>query len=189
MRRRLGCFTIVIMLLGGPGQAMAQTGPYLQMALGMTVAPPLTLHGSDNDWGTKCDLIINPNGVEVTTECDAEPPPSSWTNAISGGRGLQSDLAVGYDWGAVRFEVEYFYRVTAYNDRVDANIFDEVTLDKQEQELERADGGADDLQSHNVFANVYYDLTPTSSPWNPYIGGGVGAEWASLLVLLTLETE
>ena len=125
-------------------------------------------------------MIINPNGVEVTTECDAAPPPSSWTNAISGGRGLQSDLAVGYDWGAVRFEVEYFYRVTAYNDRVDANVFDEVTLDKQEQELERADGGADDLQSHNVFANVYYDLTPTSSPWNPYIGGGVGAEWASL---------
>ena len=24
--------------------------------LGDNLAPPLTVHGSDNDWGTKCDL-------------------------------------------------------------------------------------------------------------------------------------
>ena len=35
------------------------------MDLGAALAPPLTAHGSDNDWGTKCDLIINPLGLGV----------------------------------------------------------------------------------------------------------------------------
>ncbi len=56
----------------------------------------------------------------------------------------------------------------------------DVTLDKQEQKIELAVGGIDDLQSHGVFVNVYYDLGPASAPRTPHVGAGVGVELASL---------
>lgn len=165
---------------GWTGDALAQTGPYVELSLGFNAAPSLAVHGADNDWGTKCDLIINPALVEVTDECDVAPPRTSWTNELGGGAGIQAGAAFGYDWGAVRLEGEYFHRVTAYNERSAPGGFDVVTQDKQEQELERVFGGVDDLQSHNFFANVYYDFGSASSRWAPYVGAGVGAERASL---------
>ena len=108
------------------------------MDLGMNAAPSLVAHGSDNDWGTKCDLIINPLGLETGGECDVVPPPTSWTNAFGGGNGIRTGMAFGYDRGAVRLELEYFYRSTTYDGRSDTDIFDDVTLDKREQEIEQA---------------------------------------------------
>ena len=169
-----------LMLLGGIDFAPAQTGLYLQTDLGIAVAPPLTVHGSDNDWGTKCDLIINPHGLETAGECDVAPPRTSWTNALGGGSGITAGFAAGYDWGGFRLEGEYLHRITSYDDRADTGIFDEVTLDKREQEIELAVGGVDDLQSHGVFANAYYDFLAASSAWTPYAGAGVGVERASL---------
>ena len=180
MRRRLGVLVVVTILMGCVYEAEAQTGPYIQMDLGAAVAPPLTVQGSDNDWGTKCDLIINPLGVEAGSECADAPTRSSWTNEFGGGGGIRAGLALGYDWGAVRLEGEYFHRVTAYNDHSDLNIFDDVTLDKQEQEIELAVGNVDDMQSHSLFVNVYYDFGPESSAWIPYVGAGVGVERTTL---------
>ncbi len=169
-----------LMLLGGIDFAPALTGLYLQTDLGIAVAPPLDVHGSDNDWGTKCDLIINPHGLETAGECGAAPPRTSWTNALDGGSGITAGFADGYDWGGFRLEGEYLHRVTSYDDRADTGIFDEVTLDKREQEIELAVGGVDDLQSHGVFTNAYYDFLAASSAWTPYAGAGVGVERASL---------
>ena len=180
MHRRLELLAIVMVLIGSVNAAEAQTGPYIQMDVGMNVAPPLGVRGSDNDWGTRCDLIINPRGVEAGSECDAQPSLTSWTNEFGGGSGIRAGFALGYDWGAVRLEGEYFHRVTAYNDRSDVGIFDDVTVDKREQEIELAVGGVDDLRSHNVFANVYYDFGPPSASWTPYVGAGVGVERATL---------
>ncbi len=180
MRGRLGFPAIVMVLTGWVGEAGAQTGPYIQMDLGMAVAPSLGVEGVDNDWGTKCDLIINPLGVEAGAECDVTPPLTSWTNQFGGGRGIRSGFALGYDWGGIRLEGEYSHRVTAYNDRRDTGIFDDVTIDKQEQEIELAVGRVDDLQAHGVFANVYYDFATVSSSWTPYVGAGVGVERATL---------
>ncbi len=154
MNPRRVSLSVMAALLSVAGQALAQDGPYIQMDLGIAVAPSMAVDGSDNDWGTKCDLILNPTGLEVTTECDTAPPPSAWRNEFRGGTGIRSGLALGYRWGAFRLEGEYFHRVTIYNDRADADIFDDVTLDKAEQEIELAIGGIDDLQSHNVFANL-----------------------------------
>ena len=60
-------------LLSIAGPVLAQDGPYLQMDLGIAVASSMAVDGTDNDWGTKCDLLVNPTGVEVTNECGAAP--------------------------------------------------------------------------------------------------------------------
>lgn len=180
MHRRLGLFALMTMLVAGADEARGQTGPYIEMGLGTSVAPPLTVHGSDNDWGTKCDLIINPLGVEVAGECDAAPPLTSWTNVFDGGAGVRAGVALGYDWGAFRLEGEYFQRGTVYGDRSDIDIFDDVTLDKQEQEIELAVGVVDDWRSHAGFVNAYYDFGPASASWTPYVGAGFGMERAAL---------
>ena len=88
-------------------------------------------------------------------------------------------MALGYRWGAVRLEGEYFHRTTVYNESADADIFDDVSLDKAEQEIELARGRVDDLQSHNLFVNAYYDFASASS-FTPYVGVGVGLERAAL---------
>ena len=181
-RRTYRSWLIFTALLGFSGQAFAQEdGLYLQMDMGINVAPGIAVDGTDNDWGTKCDLIINPNELEVTNECDVAPPPSEWLHEFGGGTGIRSALAVGYRFGALRLEGEYFYRVTTYDDRSDAgDIFDDVTLDKQEQELELMVAGVNDLRSHNVFINMYYDFASESSSWTPYVGAGAGVGSASL---------
>ncbi|MDD9996442.1 MAG: outer membrane beta-barrel protein [Rhodospirillaceae bacterium] len=168
------------MSLGCVTNAAAQPNRYIEMGLGMNAAPPLVAHGSDNDWSTKCDLIINPLGLETGGECDSAPPRTSWTNAFGRGNGFGAGMAIGYDWGAVRLELEYLYRSTAYDDRSDTDIFDDVTLDKREQEIEQAYGEIDDLRTHGAFVNVYYDFGPSTSSWTPYVGVGVGGERATL---------
>ena len=179
MRSRLFSLAVVTILTAYAGELAAQTGVYLQMDMGATLAPQLTVDGSDNDWSTKCDLIINPLGLETGGECDTAPPRTSWTNDFDGAAGLSAGVALGYDWGAFRLEGEYFHRITAYSARSDLGIFDDVTLDKREQEIELAVGIVDDLRSHNVFANVYYDLD-FSSALTPYVGAGIGVERAVL---------
>ena len=180
MHMRIGFVSVVMLLTVCVSEVRSQTGPYIQMDLGTTVAPPLTVQGSDNDWGTKCDLIINPLGVEAGGECDAAPPLTSWTNEFDGGAGIRAGVALGYDWGAVRLEGEYFHRITGYDDQSDIDIFDDVTLDKREQEIELAVGGVDDWRSHAGFLNGYYDFGPGSASWTPYVGAGFGVERASL---------
>ncbi len=183
MRNRRGFVAVVAVLTvltAGAAGARGQSGPYIRMDLGTSVAAPLTVHGSDNDWGTKCDLIINPLGVEAAGECDATPPLTSWTNEFDGGAGIRSGVALGYDWGPVRLEGEYIHGVTNHDDRSDIDIFDDVTLDKRDQEIELAVGGLDDRRSHAGFVNAYYDFGPASASWRPYVGAGIGLERASL---------
>ena len=166
--------------LGCINRAAAQSKRYIEMGLGMNAAPPLVAHGSDNDWSTKCDLIINPLGLETGGECDSAPPSTSWINAFGRGNGFGAGMAIGYDWGAVRLELEYLYRSTAYDDRSDTDIFDDVTLDKREQEIEQAYGEIDDLRTHGAFVNLYYDFGLSTSLWTPYAGVGIGGERATL---------
>ena len=180
MRPKLLLPTMAAALLGVLSPAAAQTGPYIQMDLGLAVAPPLAVHGSNNDWGTKCDLLLNPRGLEVGSECDAAPPRAAWLNELGGASGIRTGFAVGYDWGAVRLEAEYFHRIAAYNERTDTGTETAVILAKRQQEIALAVSGVDDLRSHGVFANVYYDFGPETSSWTPYVGAGVGTERASL---------
>ncbi|MDE0109092.1 MAG: outer membrane beta-barrel protein [Bryobacterales bacterium] len=179
MGRRVFSLAAAAILTVCASEAAAQTGMYVQMDMGATMAPQLAVDGSDNDWSTKCDLIINPLGLETGSECDTAPPRTSWSNEFDGAAGVSAGVALGYDWGAVRLEGEYFHRITAYNAQSDLGIFDDVTLDKREQEIELAVGIVDDLRSHDVFANMYYDFG-SSSFWTPYVGAGIGLERATL---------
>ena len=160
--------------IGVSGHVRAADGLYLGMDLGMAIAPGLSTIGSDNDVGTKCDGFLNPDRVEVTNECDVQPPPSAWKDDFSGGIGILSGLTLGYRFGNFRGEGEYFYRATTHNDRSnDVRIGDDVTLGKLDQELDLVDENIDDVMSHNAFANLYYDI-PTTSRFTPYVGIGVG---------------
>ncbi len=179
MKRKL-TFLTVLAVLAVSMTATAQTGLYIEMDMGMGASPPLTVHGSDDDWGTKCDLIINPLGVETTSECDQAPPRTSWQNEFSGGTGIRSGVALGYDFGRLRLEAEYSHRVTRYADRSDIEIFDDVTIDKQEQEIELAVGSVDDWRSQSIFTNMYYEFGSASATWTPYIGAGFGVGRAAL---------
>ena len=160
--------------------AAADPRSYIELGLGAHAAPPLSAQGADNDWGTKCDLIINPLGVEAGGECGSRPPPTSWTNTFGRGKGTAAGIAIGRDWGAIRLELEYAIRSTTYDDRADTDIFDAVTVGKQEQELERAYGDVDDLRSHGAFVNAYYDFAPWRAKWTPYVGLGLGGTRATL---------
>ena len=143
-----------------PVSAAAQNGAYFEMAFGAVVAPGMRVTGTDNDVGTKCDLIINPTGAETNGECDTQPPPTDWYNEVGGARGLLAGLTAGYAARRVRLEAEYLYRSAAYNARAPTVIGDVVTLDKAEQELEVADGGVGDVIGHHWFANVYFHVAP-----------------------------
>ena len=168
-----------VALLGFYSHALGQDGPYIRMGLGIAIAPAMDVRGTDNDWGTKCDRIINPDGLEVTDECDSVPAPTEWENAFGGGSGIGSGLALGYRWGAFRIEGEYFHRSTTYDERSDIAIFDAITLDKQDQEIELAIAGVDNLLAHNLFANAYYDFA-LGPALVSYAGAGAGMASTSL---------
>ena len=162
-------------------RAAAQDGFYLRTNLGLAVAPGLTINGRDNDWGTRCDKLSNPGLAETQPdECAAAPPPAQWTHEVGRGSGIQSVLAVGYIWKGLRIEGEYLYRSTTYSrGGGEAQIIDEVTREKQQQELEIVDGGLEDLLAHSVFANVFYEFR-TNSRYTPYFGVGAGLSNTSL---------
>lgn len=161
--------------------ASSQNGWYLRTNLGFAVAPGLTVHARDNDWGTKCDKLSNPGLAETTPDdCATAPPITGWTHEVGAGDGVQSVLALGYTWNSLRFEGEYHYRTTTYTrGEGESQILDVVTQQKQQQEIEIIDGGLEDLLAHSVFANVYYELK-TNSPYTPYFGVGVGLSATSL---------
>lgn len=161
--------------------ATSLDGWYLRTNLGFAVAPGLTVNARDNDWGTRCDKLSNPGLAETRPdECASAPPPAEWTHEVGSGNGVQSVVALGYTWHGLRFEGEYLYRTTTYSrGEGESQILDAVIQEKQQQELEIVDGGLEDLLSHSVSANVYYEIK-SNSPYTPYFGVGVGLAATSL---------
>lgn len=157
------------------GIAAAENGWYAGFDLALAVAPETTVEGTDNDWSTRCDRIINPAGLELASgECASQPPLTSWSSSFDGGRGPLAALAVGYGMDNLGLEGEYVFRSSVFDDRAELAIFDPVTLDKQDREIELAESTLDDLSSHSVFVNAYYHFD-VNSVWRPYAGLGVGA--------------
>ena len=164
----------VAMLGLAAGDLTAQ--PYLGSELGFALAPALRLVGTDNDWGTRCDLLINPDGVETGTECNTPPPPTEWTNESGLAKGVAAGLAAGYRFGRYRAEIGYRYRASSHHDYSPTQIGDVVTAQKADQELETAIGGAGDISIHGVFTNVAIDLLAANDRISPYIGVGAGVQ-------------
>ena len=164
----------VAVLVLGAGDLTAQ--PYVGSELGLALAPALRLMGTDNDWGTRCDLLINPDRLETGAECDTPPPPTEWTNESGRVVGIVAGLAAGYRFGRYRAEVEYRYRAAAYHDYAPTQIGDVVTAQKADQELETAVGGGGDVTVHGVFTNLAVDFHTPSQRLMSYVGLGAGVQ-------------
>ncbi|MYG82091.1 MAG: hypothetical protein F4187_10200 [Gemmatimonadetes bacterium] len=145
---------IALLAFALPVGAAAQERFYFESAVGALLTPTITARATDNDWATRCDLLINPNGVETGTECDRYPPPTEWSNTSGRATGFAVGFAAGYHMGWLSTELEYRYRIAGHHDYAPTAIGDEITLDKADQELERAVGGVGDVSAHSLLANV-----------------------------------
>ncbi len=81
---------------------------------------------------------------------------------LSFGGGFSGDLAVGYDFGAIRTELSYVYTRASVN---------EVSFSENGNNYDLSSSGI--INKNDVFASGYWDIS-TGSRWTPYIGGGVG---------------
>ena len=169
---------VCLALLMFPGQALAADGWYMGMDLGFAMAPGIEIAGTDDDVSTTCDgFVLEGDSSWNRTGCN--PPATAWSNDMDGGTGILAGAALGYRRGDFRVEGEYFYRTTTHDARSNTRIGDAATQQKEDQEIEIADGGVDDVLSHNFFANLYYDFN-SDSRFTPYVGVGVGVAQVSL---------
>ena len=95
------------------------------------------------------------------------------------GRGILAGLALGYRMGNFRAEGEYFYR-SATHDSTDVPYDSSTNYDPgTDPGFQTVMDGVDDVLSHNVFANLYYDFR-SDSKFTPSLGIGVGFAKVSL---------
>ena len=128
--------------------------------------------------GVLCDTRIFPE--RPASDYCGEGAPRKWGPAkesFDGGSGILAGLAVGYRLGSFRVEGEYFYRGTRYGS-TDEPVFSDGWKPRRypsdtTQYLDGVEDAVDNLMSHNVFANLYYDYR-TDSKFTPYVGVGLG---------------
>ena len=188
-------FLFVLLVMGlvlSSGPAWAKDGLYIGMDLGVAVAPEMDVQtGGFDDWtpdgkGTRCDVTINPGRLVQGGDCDDDESPRAWgpmDESFDGGSGILAGLAVGYRLGSFRVEGEYFFRNTNYDSTsvpIDYNCCESPWNPNDYPEYGLGDDSApnvedavDDLLSHNVFANLYYDYR-SDSKFTPYVGIGIG---------------
>ena len=202
-------FLFVLLVMGlvlSSGPVWAKDGFYMGMDLGVAVAPDMDVQtGGLDDWstdetvfsGARCDATINPDRLQtvVNGEDFCGPGPNPWAakESFDGGSGILAGLAVGYRLGSFRIEGEYFYRGARYGS-TDEPYFpadDWYPSDSRqygggnstdgysEEYGAGVEDAVDNLMSHNVFANVYYDYR-TDSKFTPYVGGGIGLAQVSV---------
>ncbi len=174
-------------LMAGP--AMAQ-GFYVSDELGVVLSNALGTDGHDTDRASVCDEYINPEFMTVndtpgweSTNCTGEGRGSDsiWENNFGSGKGIMFGGTAGYYIPDSRFrtELEYFYRNTGYDQASEITVGGGQVLSKIVQEIVRAEEYIGDMDSHNLFVNVYMDFA-NNSPLTPYIGLGMGYGFASL---------
>ncbi|MYD31810.1 MAG: hypothetical protein F4201_09440 [Nitrospira sp. SB0677_bin_15] len=184
-----------------PGWAQAHSkGFYLSSDIGLNVASGIDTNGYSNDRASVCDEYINPmyDQVESSMARDSlgnaysdynctgpdRGSDDDWQNSFDSATGILAGAAVGYNFGkghpnsplsGFRIELEYFYRQSKYNQTSSVVGASGESQDKLNQEVVQADERIGNMDSHNIFANAYYDFANTSR-FTPYIGigGGIG---------------
>ena len=173
---------MALVLSAGP--VWAKDGLYMGMDLGVAVAPDMDVStGGFDDWttdaapndfpGVLCDQTIFGDVQTPPGACGDDP--AAWgpaNESFDGGSGILAGLAVGYRLGSFRVEGEYFYRGARYGSTAEPN-FDGWVPSDSTQYLDGVEDAVDNLMSHNVFANLYYDYR-TDSKFTPYAGFGIG---------------
>ena len=190
---------LCVAALGGliPHPAQAGSGRYLSSELGANFAPNLDTLGTSNDRASACDEFINPLFATVTQTPGYENynctgpnrgATGDWENTFDSAEGILAGVAVGYGLreiypdhflGRFRFEMEYFYRDTEYDQTADIPSAAGESGDKLAQEILTATDRIGSVTSHNLFGNLYVDL-PNSSRFTPYVGFGVGVGFTDM---------
>ena len=106
--KKLLLVLMVMVLVVSFGPVLAKDGWYMEMELGVVVAPGMDVKtGGTDDWvssadaahsAIRCDRIINPDGFQVEVGACGDTP-SSWgpmDESFDGGRGILAGLAMGY---------------------------------------------------------------------------------------------
>ncbi len=168
--------------------AEARNGWYLGLDLGASVTPDLVAEGWDSDVPTVCDGFINNDGSGNFLETPSSACKQStrdqfsWLQRSSAGSGVLAGITAGYRLGSFRFEGEYFHHTATYDD-LDNSVrllpAGQPFQGGKENELLYVEAGIDDVLSHNIFANFYYDWH-SGSKFTPYVGVGIGFSEVSL---------
>ncbi len=158
-------------------------GFYMNSGIGANFAGKLEFDGASNDVASYNDQYINPDGNPIIPNKFVE----DWSTEFDPGKGILSEIAVGYHqlWDGLRVEVEYFYRESKFDQTSTIGGSSGVTYEKLNNgELENAEERLGSITSQNVFGNLYYDFV-IDNRFTVYIGVGAGmgfteADWGSL---------
>ncbi len=188
---------VIATFVMAPGWAQAGSGFYLSSDIGLNIASGIDTTGRSNDRASVCDQYINPTYNQVEDYwgdqgVDAKYIPNctgddrgatgDWHNDFDSATGILAGAAVGYSFagqngplGGLRVELEYFYRQSNNDETSDVHSAEGESGDKLQQELVQTTDRIGSMDSHNIFANLYYDFA-TNSRFTPYIGigGGLG---------------
>lgn len=167
-------------------QALAAGQPYIGLNLGFAVAPSAEFESFSSGVPTSCDLHLPPPDRPWTAAC-AQATGDSFLNRWGGAdAGHLAGLSIGYalERAPLRLELEYSHRSNEYDDNdvwrpLGGNSpaklaeFDGLTMAGMPGAGGSVSNRLEDIESHDVFFNVYYDHK-TDSRWTPYIGAGLG---------------
>ena len=200
---------LVMGLVLSSGPVWAKDGLYIGMDIGVAVAPDMDVQtGGFDDWstdedvfsGARCDATINPDRLQTEVNgkdfCGPRPDPWAAKESFDGGSGILAGMAVGYRLGSFRVEGEYFYRGARYGSTDEPTFTLKDGSPWKPSDSRQYGGGSpekgyseeygagvedavDNLMSHNVFANLYYDYR-TDSKFTPYVGFGIGLAQVSV---------
>ena len=176
----------VIAALTATGKASGAEGPYVSGELGLAIASGFDMTGSSNDRASVCDEYINPSYKEAESRdgynCTGpnRGATADWKNKFGSAVGLLAGAAAGYGWdNGFRVEVEYFYRMSKYDETSEIPGASGESGDKLRQEIVTATDRVSAIDSHNLFANVLYDFR-NETKFTPYLGVGGGLGFTSM---------
>ncbi len=180
--------------------------PYVGVDAGISLSLSPEFVSDGNDVPSRCDLhFAGDPGLEDVPETNparvisnvsdfnilfrggthCQDADSVWESKHSSSIGTTAGLTAGVAqiFGLpLRAEAEYLYRNNNFRDRADITLAGE----KFEEFLPEFNGAAwaylDNIQSHNLFANLYYDI-PLKSKLSPYVGAGIG--WSQTKFVMT----
>ena len=161
-------------------------GWYGGLELGITTDNKITNPSSDTDVPTNCDQHFAPTTIpdpDSAGETLSLPIPltnptcqrgDSWENSFDLDTAALFGLTAGYDWGAVRLELEYLRHTHSGGYSPLQNVVSIASDTSKDSELVVQGESVTDFRNEHFSLNVYYDFQPLQSHFMPYIGLGVG---------------
>ncbi|WP_462137682.1 outer membrane protein [Candidatus Mycalebacterium sp.] len=163
--------------------------PYVGLDAGFSLASA-EFETSDNDVPSRCDLhyagsdgivpssAANFSALRTTTGVGGcSGGSSTWKHDFGTSLGHTVGVTVGVSKITglpLRAEIEYLYRNNEFNEKVDPDFGGPKSPEFVSEFGGLSYGELGDVESHNLFANVYYDFHLDNSSITPYIGGGLG---------------